>query len=160
VTLYPQPVLNQFCPAIPQTYTDAQSCVQNGGQWTNYELTPTEITTDIQSGQALGTCNANFTCENNFAHAQNLYNRNAFIILIVLSLVILIVGIFIPVEVLSLGFTWGGALSLVIATLEYWSDANNTIKFVILIIILVFLIWVGTKRFRTKKHVDVTARSK
>ena len=158
--LYKQPALADFCPAIPTVYNDAQSCVQNGGQWTNYNLTPTEITANVQTGQALGTCDANFTCRNNFVQAQHNYNRNAFIILIVLSLLILIAGFFIPFEALSLGFEWAGILSLIVATIQYWSDANNAIKLVILVIILIFLIWIGTKRFRTKKHVDSGRHSK
>ena len=159
-SLYKTPDTSTFCPVQPAIYTDATTCVNNGGQWTNFELTPDQITTNIQTGQPLGTCNPNYTCMNNFNHAVSTHNKNAFIILIVLSLVVLVAGFFIPFQAISWGFMWGGALSLVVATFEYWGDASSASKLVILIIVLIFLVWIGTGRFGKTRHVDVDHHSK
>jgi hypothetical protein len=50
-------------------------------------------------------------------------------------------------EVLALAFSWGGVLSLFIASLRYWSDANNILKVIILAIALGSLIWTAVKKF-------------
>lgn len=147
-TAYPEPVLGDFCPAQPATYTDAVSCVDNGGQWTNDRLAPAEITKQVQDGKPLGWCDANFTCSGAFAHAHGQYDRNVFIILIVLSLGIIALGLFSSAEILSLGFVWAGVLSLVIASLRYWSDAENWMRLVILAVALAVLVWLALRRFR------------
>ena len=151
VTLvYPQPTINQFCPAVPAVYNDAASCVHGGGQWTNYQMTPTEITQAVKTGQSIGSCDANFTCNQNFDQAKSVYNRNAFIIFMVLALVVLAIGMFIPVEVLSAGLSWAGVLALLIATIRYWSDANNVLRVIVLVVVLAALIWLSFKKFNHK----------
>ena len=147
-TLYPEPKLEGFCPVQPAVYTEAVTCVENGGQWTNNQLTPAEITTQVKNGTPLGWCDANFTCQKNFNHAHSIYDRNVFIILIVLSLAIIAIAIFSSVEILSVGFAWAGVLSLLIASLRYWSDAENWMRLIILVVALAVLVWLAVKRFR------------
>lgn len=147
-TVYREPKFESFCPTQPVTYIDAVSCVGAGGQWTNNQLTPVQVTDAIKASQPLGWCDANFTCNNNYTHAHSIYNRNVFIILIVLSLAVLTLGIFLPIEVLSLGFSWSGVVSLIIASGRYWSDADNWMRVIILAVALALLIWVAVKRFR------------
>ncbi len=60
------------------------------------------------------------------------------------------IGLFISIEVLSIGFTWAGVLSLIIASIRYWSDANNISKLVILALALAALVWLSIKRTKTK----------
>ncbi len=144
----PQPELQSFCPVQPATYTDAQSCVTAGGQWTNDQLTPAQVTDTVKAGQPLGYCDANFTCNAQFTHATSLYNRNVFIVLIVLSLVMIVLGVFVPLEALSIGFAWSGIVSLIIASGRYWSDADSWMKVLILAVALALLIWVAVRKFR------------
>lgn len=151
-TVYPKPDIQNFCPMQPVTYNDAQTCVGNGGQWTNYQLSPDQITTNIHTGQPLGSCDANYTCQKRFDSAQSIYNRNVFMVLVILSVVVLMVGVVIPVESLSIGFAGAGLVSLVIATFEYWSDANNILRLLILILALAFLIWIAVRKFHHKAH--------
>jgi hypothetical protein len=127
---------------------DAATCVNNGGQWTNSQLSPKQVTEAVKNGEALGWCDINFTCNKNFNDAHSVYNRNVFIVLIVLSLAVLILGAFLPIEVLSLGFSWSGVVSLIIASVQYWSDANNWMRLVILTLALAALIWLAIKKFK------------
>ena len=147
-TIAPAPTFEGFCPTQQVNYVDAASCVQNGGQWTNYQLAPAGITTAVKNGQPIGQCDPNFTCQTNFNHAHSIYNRNVFIALIVLSLIVITMGMFLSVEALSLGFSFAGIMSLIIASIEYWSDANNWMRLVILFVALAFLIWIAIKKFR------------
>ncbi len=147
-TVYHEPKFESFCPMQSATYSDAVSCVDAGGQWTNIQLTPAQVTDTIKSGQPLGWCDANFTCNNTFNSAHSIYNRNVFIILITLSVIILSLGFFLPIEVLSLGFSWSGIVSLIIASGRYWSDADNWMKVIILGFALGLLIWIAVRKFR------------
>ncbi len=147
-TVYPMPKFEGFCPMQPAVYNDANACVDAGGQWTNNQFSPKQVTEALKEGQPLGWCDPNFTCNKHFADAQSIYNRNVFIVLIVLSLVVLGLGIFIPLEVLSLGFSWSGIVSLIIASGRYWSDADNWMRVIILVVALGLLIWVAVKKFK------------
>lgn len=147
-TFYKEPVFESFCPNQNAVVTDAVLCVSSGGQWTNHQLAPKQITEAVKNGEPLGWCDVNFTCNKNYTDAQSVYNRNVFTVLIVLSLAVLTLGVFLPVEVLSLGFAWSGVLSLIIASAQYWSDANNWMRLVILIIALGALVWLSVKKFK------------
>ena len=147
-TFYGEPKFETFCPMQNQNLVTPEACVNAGGQWTNSQLAPQEITAAVKNGTPLGWCDPNFTCNKNYTQAHSVYNRNVFIVLIVLSLAVLALGVFLPIEVLSLGFSWAGVLSLVIASAQYWSDANNWMRLVILILALAILVWLGVKKFR------------
>lgn len=147
-TFYTEPKFESFCPNQNQVINDAVMCVNNGGQWTNNQLSPKQVTEAVKNGDPLGWCDVNFTCNKNYTEAHGVYNRNVFIILIVLSLAVLALGVFLPIEVLSLGFSWSGVLSLIIASAQYWSDANNWMRLVILALALAMLIWLAVKKFK------------
>ena len=70
-----------------------------------------------------------------------------FAAIIVLGIISLISGGFILISVLSIAFAWGGVLSLIIASVRYWSQADNLAKVVILAIALGLLIWLAIKKF-------------
>lgn len=147
-SVYHEPKFEKFCPVQPVNYVTAESCVSAGGQWTNNNLAPTEITKAIKDGQPIGWCDANFTCNQQFNDAHSVYNRNVFLILVVVGIIILTIGIFIPIEVLSLGFAWSGVIALIIAAIRYWSDANNVLKLIVLAVALGVLIWLAVKKMR------------
>lgn len=146
--VYPEPQFESFCKNQNQVITDAVMCVDAGGQWTNNQLSPKQVTEAVKNGESLGWCDANFTCNQEYQEKTSVYNRNVFIILIVLSLVVLGLGVFLPVEVLALGFSWSGIVSLIIASARYWSDADNWMRVIILAVALVLIIWFAIKKFK------------
>ncbi len=147
-TFYAEPKYENFCPFQNVVANDAVTCVNNGGQWTNNQLSPKQVTEAVKNGDPLGWCDINYTCNKNFNDAHSIYNRNVFIVLIVLSLAVLILGAFLPLDVLSLGFSWSGVVSLIIASAQYWSDANNWMRLVILALALAALVWLAIKKFK------------
>ncbi len=151
--VYQEPKYEAFCPINNAQYQTAESCVNAGGQWTNNYSAPTEITKAIKDGQPLGWCDPNFTCQKTYDSAHSIYNRNVFLVLVVLSILVLGLGIFIPIDVLSMGFSWSGVLSLIIASMMYWSDANNFLKVVILGLALSALVWLSIKKLHTTEKV-------
>jgi hypothetical protein len=113
--------------------TDPQACVTAGGVWS-------------RGPQAY--CDQDYTkIQQAFQVQQKQYDRSVFIVLVILGVLSVITGTLIEHEVLSLAFSWGGVLSLVIASMRYWSDANNLLKVFILAIALGGLIWTAIKKF-------------
>ncbi len=144
--VYPEPQYETFCPQtqVTPSYADQTSCVSAGGQWTNNAPAPAGI-----KGQLVGYCNPDFTCSNNFNKASDTYARNVFVALIVLGILSLGVSVlFGAAPVVSAGLSWGGVLSLLIASARYWSHAQTLLQVVILGAALVALLWFGARRFR------------
>lgn len=128
-------------------------CLEVGGKWYENNQTPEIVTgspVKVLPNDMLGKgwCDPNFTKQKNYDAATKQYNRNVFIILVIVGVLALAGGIFIAIEPLALGFSWGGILSLIIASVRYWSDAENWAKVLILAIALGLLIWVAIKKFK------------
>lgn len=154
---YKQPDYNIYFAQqqVVQPITVKEDCLKVGGQWyegdNRYDQNgvpiPVAINGQSKPVQALGSCNPDFTKQQEFNNAQKVYNRNIFIMLSILGAISLFLGVFIANEIISLSLSWGGVLSLLIASIRYWSDADNWIKVLILAIALAALIWVAIKKF-------------
>ena len=135
--VYKAPDYNVYFPPT-QVVTDIanqKDCVSVGGQWNGQTTMPQ------------GYCDQNYTRQQAFRAAQKEYNKSVFIILVLLGVASIITGALLENEVLSLAFSWGGVLSLVIASMRYWSDANDILRVGILAIALASLIWITIKKF-------------
>ena len=149
---YKEPQFDKFCEqkqvnVIPGT---KNKCVAAGGQWTedpSYMRSPKATV----PGEVIpaGYCNVYYTCQKDYDTAHKVYNRNVFVGLVVLGIITLIGGFFLAAyEAVSLGFSLGGVVSLVIAAVRYWSDMADWLRVVVLGLALVTLIYIGIKRFR------------
>ncbi len=133
---------------VVDNYTTKEDCLAVGGQWSDQRSVPTKMTPPAPAQEVTGYCDPYFTKNKEFEAAQKVYQRNVFIILVVAGVLALVASAFLPLEVLVLGFSWGGVISLVIASVRYWSTADNLIKVLILAGALGALIWVAIKKFR------------
>jgi hypothetical protein len=131
---------------VPNIATE-QDCIAVGGQWNGNAPMPQPTNSPIVPKTPSGYCNPDFTKQQQFDAAQKHYDRNIFIALVVLGVISIVCGMLLENTVLSLSFSWGGVLSLIIASMRYWSDANNLLKVIILAIALGGLIWVAIKKF-------------
>jgi len=127
---------------VPEITTQ-EDCVAVGGQW-NSQVVPKSPDGKMQ---AQGYCNPDFTKQQQFDAQLKAYNRTVFIVLVIVGVISIVTGSFIVNEVLSLALSWGGVLSLFIASVRYWSDANSLIKVLILAVALGGLIWTAIKKF-------------
>lgn len=153
-TLMPRPDYQKFCPQqqVQPVYNDQASCVAAGGQWTpnpapvEGQVAPTK---PVMQG-TLGYCNPDYTCAQKFSDAQNGYDRNVFIALVILGALSLLVGVFLGriSPAVSAGLSYGGVLSFIIASARYWSAAGDLIRLAIVAIALIALIGIGVKMFK------------
>ena len=146
--VYKAPEWNTYMPQaqVVEPITNKEKCIEVGGQWT--EPDP-RFTTPENSpkGATAGYCDPNFTKQQEFSDAQKTYERNVFIALVVLGVISIVLGALLAHAVLALAFSWGGVLSLVIASVRYWSNAGNLLKVIILAVALGALIWVAVRKF-------------
>ncbi len=144
--VYKEPVFDSYIkPAqVVETIKTKEECLKVGGQWSEnaYPNLDVKGKTEVQ-----GYCNENYTKQLNYETARKVYEKKVFITLIILGIISLISGGFIAISVLSISFAWGGVLSLIIASMRYWSQADNLAKVIILAIALGILIWLAIKKF-------------
>lgn len=146
---YKQPIYEAFCPAqqVNEIVTK-EECVAAGGQW-NGNLNPAQAIYKNLPPPPAGYCDQQFACRNNFEAAQKKYDRNVFITLVFLGALCVAAGSFLKKNMLiSVALSLGGVLSFVIASMRYWSSAEDLIKVIILAIALLILVWVAVKKFK------------
>jgi hypothetical protein len=146
--IYNEPDYTDFVKTsqVVEEIKDQESCLALGGQWnpnTVIEKNQNNVLEKISNGY----CDVNYTNQKNYEGAIKLYERNVFITLVVLGVLSIVAGAFISVSVLPVAFSWGGVLSLVIASIRYWNSADKLIKVLILACALGALIWLAVKKF-------------
>lgn len=147
--VYEMPEWDTFCVQkqvniMPES---EQACVAVGGQWNGNNYYGAE--TKPAMPEAKGYCDVNFTCNQDYQTALELYNRNVFVILVVAGVIALIVSFFVAgTPAVSLGLSLGGVLSLIIGTMRYWSNMDNYLQVIILGLALIALIWLGVKKIK------------
>ncbi len=149
--VYPAPKYEAYCPTeqVINPPTTSAKCVEVGGQWTQNTYPKVDSNGEVIAPQVQGYCNPTFTCQKDYDAVRKVYERNVFVILVVLGVVSIAVGMMLKaVDVVSIGLSFGGVISLIIASMRYWSEAENILKVIILGVALVVLIWLGIKRFK------------
>jgi ABC-type antimicrobial peptide transport system permease subunit len=103
-----------------------------------------------------GYCDQQFTCRNHFDVVEKVYNRNVFITLVILGAISVAVGSFLGSNiVIGTSLSLAGVLSFVIASIRYWSSADDLIKVIILAIALAILMWVAVKKFKNNPPIRI-----
>ena len=86
-------------------------------------------------------CDPTYTCRQEFEDVRDVYQRNVFVVMVVLGLVSLILGFALAAnEAISLGLSYGGILSFIIASIQYWSAMDDYLRVIILALALAILI--------------------
>jgi len=144
--VYKEPVHDSYVKPeqVMEVIVTKDKCVSIGGQWSEnaYPNPDLKGKTEVQ-----GYCNENYTKEMNYQNDRKVYEKKVFITLIILGIISLIFGGFVSISILSIAFAWGGVLSLIIASMRYWSQADNLAKVIILALALGILIWLAVKKF-------------
>ncbi|PIR47182.1 MAG: hypothetical protein COV07_00545 [Candidatus Vogelbacteria bacterium CG10_big_fil_rev_8_21_14_0_10_45_14] len=150
--VYTAPLYESFCDQtrLVQSIESKKACEDPliGGRWSAY-TGPKQIPRLEGEIVPTGYCDTDFDCRKLYEDARNLYNRNVFVVLVVLGLVSLAVGFALSgSSAVSLGLSLGGVVSLIVATIRYWSDMDEYLRLLVLAIALVLLVWFGLKKFR------------
>ncbi len=144
--IYNAPQYDQYCKQerVINNVATEEACLADGGQWdANYYGKPVPNETE-----PAGYCNLQFTCSNEFQAVRKVYERNVFVTLVVLG-IILVAGSFALAFnwILSVSASMGGILSIIIASMRYWSEADNWLRVIILFVALCALIYFAVRKF-------------
>lgn len=147
--VYESPKYENYCKQeqVIEEVTTKEACVSKGGQWNGnvYEAKP--ITPDLSAPK--GYCDLQFTCRTEYDDAYKTYNRNVFVALVILGIALVAASFALSFNwILSVSFSMGGILSIIIASMRYWSDADNIVRVVILFLALAALIYFALKKFK------------
>ncbi|MFH1509458.1 MAG: hypothetical protein ABIE68_04805 [bacterium] len=145
-TFYDSPNFEDYCPRelSAKNLTNEESCEEEGGLWSNFDSAR-----EKEDIGADGYCDETYTCSVDYDTERDLYNRNAFVIHVIAGMIAILIGFFmIKTGPVSIGFSFGGLLSLVIGTMRYWSAMDDYLRFTILGLTLALLIWIGIKKFK------------
>ena len=149
--IYKSPDYIAYCPnnQVTEIVSTKVQCLAVGGQWNGnvYQgkpLAPNELSVPA------GYCDQQFTCRKGFDDASAKYDRNIFVALVALgALAVLLGNFFKRNEVIASGLALAGVLSFIIASMRYWSRANDLIHVIILAFALGILFWIAFKKFKT-----------
>src|SRR3989344_111804 len=145
--IYKEPDYVKFCPneQVIEPITSREQCLAKGWQWSE-NIYPKSAPSQPR---IQGYCDQQFTCRNDYEAARKSYDRNVFVTLVVLGVLSVIAGIFLKNNILlGQALSLAGVLSFIVASIRYWSSADNLLKVIILAVALVLLIWVALKKFR------------
>ena len=148
--VYSAPDYQAFCPqkqvvVAPETQ---EQCVTSGGAWTEYPK-------PVKQAEPAGFCDQTYACNQKFQDASKVYDRNVFITLVVLGVLTFAASLLlVNFEVVSVALSIGAVLDFVIASIRYWSRADDLIKVFILGVALVVLVWIAIKKFNVKTEGD------
>lgn len=142
--IYKEPVYNAFVTPtqVVENITTKEKCISVGGQWSENVYPEVKGQTKVE-----GYCNAEYTKQLNYDAARASYEKKVFITLIIFGVLLLVLAGFMSIQILSIAFAWGGVLSLIIASMRYWSSADTLFKVIILALALILLIWLAVKKF-------------
>jgi len=154
--VYKEPKFEDFCQTKQVNIQPGtkEACLKVGGSWTEGPVgkpVPAEIDERGQVTPATSNsyCDTYYTCQKDFEKADNLYRRNVFLILVLLGVASLVGGLIISANaVISLGLSYGGVLSFIIASMQYWSAMDDYLRVIILGLALATLIFLGIKKFK------------
>jgi hypothetical protein len=160
-TLYQQPELSTFCNESSYQRVPVSSCDKYLKE-TGLESNLDNCFCNSEGKECTAVNPKTLECGAKHKGAMDKYSLVVFIIMVSIGSVAIIVSFFISIQAVSYGLMGGGLLSVIIGSIRNWGNSENWMKFVIFGIILVVLIWFGSRRFgddessppRSRRHRD------
>ena len=91
-------------------------------------------------------------CTENFQNARERYNMVIFIIMTIIGLIMVIGSFFINIDSVAFGILAGGILSIFVGVIRNWNNVQDWMKFLILGVVLIALIWISYKKMNENKE--------
>lgn len=172
-TFYKAPNYSDFCNNTDfKTYQTQEECIKNNGKWTSYDEEKPRINNQLICNKIEenntniilncnlnelkkndGRCDINHYCSQEYQNKRENYNRNIFIITTIIGLLTLIIGvILLKVESVGSGIMSGSILIMIYGTIRYWQLASDFLRFILLGIVLIVLIWIGYTKLNPKQR--------
>jgi hypothetical protein len=93
--------------------------------------------------------NPQFTnCMNEYDNSKERFNLIIFVLMSIIGALMVIGSFFIKHDTVSFGVMGGGILSILVGVLRNWTNVQDWMRFIILGIILIALIWIGYNKIK------------
>ena len=137
-SVYPEPRYEDYCKNINtfKAIENKAECEKMDGVW--YEMNDPKG----------NWCDLYFKCNEQYNTAREPYERNLFIVHLILGLAVLITSFFLAVEAISSGFMAGGSMMLIYGVTRYWGHLSNVLRTVVLGISLAIIVYFAYKKFK------------
>jgi hypothetical protein len=151
--IFINPEYDNFCEDkfLSEPATTVEECAQLNGKWTPYidaELNRPEIA-PLPENKATGYCDIYSECSKSYDEARDNHERNIFISLISFGVIIFALSLALKNNyVISVSFGLAAVLDFIIASMRYWSSAENITRVIILALALGILIYLAYKKFK------------
>jgi hypothetical protein len=138
---------NEFCPEELYDIDNEEECLAEGGAWNENAIpAPVKEESIVEPNKRL--CSPTKECYNEHRVVRTKHDKIVFIVSIIVGLIAIFTGIFLKKDAVSTGILSGGVLLIIYGTMRYWQHANDILKFVMLGIVLMVLIWIGYKKLK------------
>lgn len=119
-----------------------EECLDSKGVWNEGS--------EVVAAPVRGFCTPSKYCYNNYNQSRIKHDKIVFIAAVIFGLLGVIAGIILKKDTIGFGLLTGGVLTILYGTIRYWQHANNTLKFLLLGIVLAVLMWIGYKKIERK----------
>lgn len=138
---YPSPQWEDYCESsrieplmIKNENITQEFCIEEGGRWQN------------------GYCDYYSQCQEEYNEARSAHSQVAFFISIIVALIAVVLGFtLLQVEPVGSALIGSGVWAIFYGTVINWSNFTTVIRFVLLLVALVLLIWIAFRLNNPKK---------
>jgi len=89
-------------------------------------------------------------CSRDYEDQREVYNRNVFFIFAILSLAIIVAGIYLKTDYIGAGLMFGGLITLFYSTIRYISSMSKMLRALVILIDLLVIVWISYKKIDKK----------
>lgn len=131
------PQYNDYCPVSVQANTELQ-CIMQNGTWINGSV---DASSGPKAAPVGGYCDFYTKCNDALRAAEEKYYKGAFLIALPVGIIIIALGLIIfALAPVGVGLMAGGIGIMIYGAGNYWTYANDVLKFIMSLIGLVIVI--------------------
>lgn len=121
-------------------------CIAADGEWISYPVRKIAEDESVTPPSPEGYCNPRKECYEQYQQLCNRHDEIIFIVSVTCGLAALLIGYFLRKPAVSTGLVTGSIILILYGTIRYWKYANDILKFILLGLVLIVLIWVGYEK--------------
>ena len=144
----PSPDQDDFCQDNLYDIDNEEKCLTASGTWGTNSNQPRVPVKEIEPTTEVEFCSPAKECYDTYDLARTKHDKIVFIVSIIIGLIAIFTGVLLKKDAASTGILSGGVLLIIYGTIRYWQHANDTLKFILLGIVLAVLIWIAYKKLK------------
>ena len=143
-TLLDRPEYNNFCEDNyrPNINNDEAECINAGGKWIVSSCIPEDL--NCKDSSYCDTYEMFQKCQNEYNSARESFSRNAFFIILPVSILLIALGaLLFSLESVGGGLMAGGIGAIIYGVSGYWEYSEDWLRFIISLVGLVIVIFIA-----------------